>query len=154
KRGRWARFVEDVDTSRPALRRSIERATEAGDDYARYTFLTYLAGTEELAGDYAAARTAIEDADATAAWHRWPMAPWQLEPRCELLIAAGDFGPALILVDDELADADGSPPAARFLGAFVRGKISAWQGDHPAAVRNFERARLWADQYEWADPGV
>ena len=154
KRGRWSLFVEDVDTSRVALRRCIERATEAGDDYARYTFLTYLAATEEIAGDYVAARTAIDDADATAAWHRWPPPKWQLEPRCDLLIAAGEFAAALAIADEQLADDDASSMASRLIGAFVRGKVSAWQDDPDGAVRNFERARWLADQYGWADPGV
>ena len=40
------------------------------------------------------------------------------------------------------------------MGACVRGKVSAWRGDHAAAVRHFERAAWCADQRDWADPGV
>jgi len=40
------------------------------------------------------------------------------------------------------------------MGACLRGKVSAWRGDHPAAVRHLERAARCADQLDWADPGV
>ena len=82
-RGLWSRFVEDLDTARAALQRSIARAREAGDDLLLCTFLSYLAATEQLAGDNAAAAAAL---DAAAAWHDWPPSPWVLGPRCELLI--------------------------------------------------------------------
>ena len=54
-RGLWSRYVEQLDTARAAIRRCITRARDAGEDYALATFLSYLADTEELAGDYAAA---------------------------------------------------------------------------------------------------
>src|SRR5262249_25119296 len=43
---------------------------------------------------------------------------------------------------------------ARFMGACLRGKVCAWRGDHPTAVRHLELAARYAEQCEWADPGV
>ena len=40
------------------------------------------------------------------------------------------------------------------MGACLRGKVSAWRGDHAATVRHLERAARCADQLDWADPGV
>jgi DNA-binding NarL/FixJ family response regulator len=151
-RGLWSRFVEDLETSRTALRRSIIRAADAYDELSQCMFLAYLAGTEALAGDYRAAEDAISEADSIAAWHHWPPSPWQLEPKCELLIAAGDFATALDIVE-QLSD-DRSSMAVGFVRALVRGKISAWQDDPAAAAQYFERAKWWADQYEWIDPGI
>ena len=34
--------------------------------------------------------------------------------------------------------------AARYMGAYVRGQVSAWRTDSAAAVRHFELARLHA----------
>ena len=81
----WFRYAEDLDTARAALERSLSRARESGDDYATSIFLTYLAMTEVLAGDYSAAAGAVTAADAASAWHDWPPSPWFAEPRCELL---------------------------------------------------------------------
>ena len=130
------------------------RARDIGDDFALSTFLSYLAMTEELAGDYAAAAGAVNAADAAAAWHDWPPLAWHLEPRCELLIAAGDLDGALRIVDEHLPDERAAPLAARYMGACVRGKVSAWRGDPAAAVRHLELAARYAEQLEWADPGV
>jgi DNA-binding NarL/FixJ family response regulator len=152
--GLWSRFVDDVDTARAALQRCIARARDTGDDFALWVFLSYLAVTEELAGDYAAAGAALRAADAPAAWHDWPPNPWHLEPRCELLIAAGDLDGALRLADEQLPDREDAPVAARYMGACVRGKVSAWRGDLPAVVRHFELAARCADLAEWTDPAV
>ena len=153
-RGLWSRYVEHLDTARAAIRRCITRARDAGEDYALATFLAYLADTEELAGDYAAAAEAVRAADEAAAWHDWPPSPWLLEPRCELLIAAGDLDGAVRLVDEQLPDSEGSRPASRFMAAGVRGRASMWRGDAAAALRHFERAAACADESDWADPAV
>jgi DNA-binding CsgD family transcriptional regulator len=149
----WARYVEDLESARTALRRCISRARDIDDDYDLTTFLSYLAMTEVLAGDYGAASAAVEAAAMTAAWHDWPLSAWHLEPRCELLIATGDLDGALRLAD-ELPEDDSVPLAARFKAACVRGKASAWQGDPQATVRQLERAAGYAEHFEWADPGV
>ena len=153
-RGLWSRIVEDLGTARAAVQRCIARARDAGDDYALSVFLSYLATTEEMAGDYAAAAAALEEADRAAAWHDWPPSPWHLEPRCELLIAAGNLDQALSLADERLPDDETRPIPARFMGACVRGKVSMWRGDAAAAVRQLERAAWYAGQNDWADPGV
>ena len=87
----WSRYVEDLDTARAALRRCVSWAKEIGDDFALVTFLSYLAMTEVLAGDYTAAAGAMIAADAASVWYDWPPSGWHLEPRCEVLIAAGDL---------------------------------------------------------------
>jgi ATP/maltotriose-dependent transcriptional regulator MalT len=152
-RGLWSRYVEDLGTALAAMQRSIVRARNAGDDYALWTFLCYLVSTEELAGDYAAAAAALDAADAVAGWHDWPPSAWHLEPRCELLMAAGHLDEALSIADERLPDDETFPVAARFVGACVRGKVSAWRGDQVAAVADFERAAWCAEQSDWADPG-
>jgi DNA-binding NarL/FixJ family response regulator len=153
-RGLWSRYTEDLDTARTALRRSIDRARDAGDDFAQATFLAYLAATEELAGDYPAARDALATADAAAAWHDWPPLLWTVEPRCDLLIAAGDLDAALAMAEQSLPDTADQPAAARFLGGLVRGRVSAWRADTANAVRWFERAAACADECDFGDPGV
>jgi DNA-binding CsgD family transcriptional regulator len=153
-RGLWSRYVERLDTARAAIRRCITRARDADEDYALATFLAYLADTEELAGDYTAAAEAVRAADEAAAWHDWPPSPWLLEPRCELLIAAGDLDGAVRLVGEQLPDSEGSRPASRFMAAGVRGRASMWRGDAAAALRHFERAAACADESDWADPAV
>jgi DNA-binding NarL/FixJ family response regulator len=153
-RGLWSRFVEDLDTARAALRRSIARARDADDEYGQVGFLFYLAATEELAGDYAAAAEAVAAADATAAWYDWPPSPWHLEPRCELLIATGDLDTALSLADEHMPDTENVPVPFRFVGCSVRGKVAAWRDDPATAAGQFERAVWCADQRGWADPGV
>jgi len=152
--GLWSRFVEDLDTARAALQRSIVRAREAGDDLVLCTFSSYLAATEELAGDYAAAAAAVGAAADVAAWHDWPPSPWVLGPRCELLIRDGDLDAVLRVADKHLADDDSVPPVTRYWGAYLRGKVSAWRGDPEATVRRLERAAEYAAQLEWADPAV
>jgi hypothetical protein len=96
-RGLWARRVDDLDTAQAALRRCIVRARDADEDRALSMFLSYLATAEERAGDYAAARIALEEGDAIAAWYDWPQTPGYLEPRCELLVSAGNLDGALSL---------------------------------------------------------
>lgn len=70
----------------------------------------------------------------------WPMSAWHLEPRCELLIAAGDLDRAVSLADERLPDQESRAVPARFIGESVRGKVSARRGDAAAAMRHFERA--------------
>jgi DNA-binding NarL/FixJ family response regulator len=149
----WSRYLEDLDTARAALQRCISRARNAGDDFALATFLSYLATTEVLAGDYPAAAAAVDTVESTSAWYGWPPSPWFIEPRSELLIAAGDLDSAIRLADEYLPD-DAAALSARFMGACLRGRVSGWRGDHAATVRHLEQAARSADQYEWADPGV
>jgi DNA-binding CsgD family transcriptional regulator len=153
-RGLWSRYVEDLDTARTAMLRCIARARDAGEDFALATFLSYLAATDELAGDYAAARAAMEESDQVAAWYDWPLFPWRDEPRYELLIAAGSLDEAFSLASERLPDDAAHPTVGRYLGECVRGKVSTWQGDPPAAILHLERAASFADQFDWADPGV
>jgi len=154
----WSRYAEDLDTARAALHRSIARARDSGEDLAVATFSHFLATTEVLGGDYAAAAAAVDAADAVAAWYDWPPHPWHVEPRCELLIRDGDLDSAIGLVDGSLpVDADATIPAritARFMEACLRGKVSAWRGDHAATVQHLERAGRCAEQLDWTDPGV
>ena len=96
----WARYTEDLDAARTALARGISRARDVGDDYDQTTFLSYLAMTEVLAGNYAAASAAVEAAASAAACQDWPLSAWHLEPRCELLVVAGDLDGALRLADE------------------------------------------------------
>jgi len=153
-RGVWSRCTDDLETARAALQRSIARAREAGEDYALLTFLSYLAATEELAGDFAAATAAVAEAEQVAALQDWPMSAWHLEPRCELLIAAGDFDATVALADEHLSDEESRSISARFIGESVRGKVSMWRGDPAAAVRHFERAAWFAAELDWVEPGV
>src|SRR5262249_6476486 len=135
-RGLWSRFVEDIQAARTGLRRSVARATESGEDYTLVTFLSYLASTEMLAGDYAAAERALAAAREAAAWHDWKPSPWHVLPQCELLIARGELDEALALADQHLAGR--ATLAARFVGALVRGAASFWRGDAAAAVAHLE----------------
>jgi DNA-binding CsgD family transcriptional regulator len=153
-RGLWSRHVEDLETSLAALRRSIGRAREVGDDFALVTFLSYRAQTQELAGNFEAAGTALEEAAHVAAWHDWPTSPWHVLPRCELLIAAGKLDEAQRLADEQRPGDDAQSPVARFVGASVSGKISGWRGDPAAAIGHLELASRCADQFDWSDPGV
>jgi DNA-binding NarL/FixJ family response regulator len=73
---------------------------------------------------------------------------------CELLIAAADLDGALSLADEQLRPDEGATAAARYYDALVRGKVSAWRGDPAAAAAQLERAAGYAEQCEWADPGV
>src|SRR5262249_17693322 len=106
------------------------------------------------AGHYAAASAALDAAGGIAAWHDWPPKAWYPEPRCELLITAGDTGGALRLADTNLPDDEETPVPVRYMGLLIRGRVSAWRGDAPGTVRFFERAARYADQMDWADPGV
>jgi ATP/maltotriose-dependent transcriptional regulator MalT len=153
QRGLLSRYVEDLETSRAAMTLSIGQAADAGDDYAQATFLAYLAATEQLAGDYTAARAALDTADAIAAWHHWPPSAYRLDPFCEQLIADGKLSDALHVVDTQLADETRSATEG-FFAALVRGKVSGWENDPAAAVAHLERAARWADENEWTDPGV
>jgi DNA-binding CsgD family transcriptional regulator len=153
-RGLWSRYVEDLDTARAALQRCIARARDAGEDWALAMFLSYLATTEELAGDYAAAAAALRARDEVAGWHDWPKLPEHLQPRCELLIAAGELDRAIALADEYLPDHGGVSVPARFFGACIRGKVSTWRGDAAATVRHLERAAKLADESDRDDPGV
>jgi DNA-binding CsgD family transcriptional regulator len=152
ERGLWSRYVEKLDTARAALQRCIARAREAGDDYALFTFLSYLAATEELAGDYQAARAAVAASDAAATWHDWPLSPWHVEPRCELLIVSGDLDSAVSVADQHLRDRDGAAPA--LIRALIWGRVSSWRGDAAGAARYLEAAAQHADELEFADPAV
>ena len=153
-RGLWSRYTDDVDTARAALRRSIARARDVGDDWTVATCLSHLAATEELVGDYAAAATALAEADQAAAWHDWPTSPYRLESRCESLIAAGNLDEAVRLADERLPDEAARSVDVSFMGACIRGKVSAWRGDATAAVRHFESAAWYADQRDWVEPVV
>ena len=153
-RGLWSRFVEDLDGARAALQRCIPLARDAGDDLALWIFLSYVTATEELAGDYPAAAAALDASEEVAAWHDWPPSAWHLDLRCELLIAAGDLDGALRIADEGLAEDESLPPVARYKGACVRGKVSAWRGDPATAVRELRRAVGYAEQFGWADPAV
>jgi DNA-binding CsgD family transcriptional regulator len=153
-RGLWSRYVEDLDTARAALQRCVARAKDADDDYALWITLSHLATAEELAGDYTAAAATLQAADAPASWHNWPPNPWQLQPRCELLIASGDLDGALRIADERLPDNQDTTMAARYMGAYVRGKVSVWRSDPAAAVQHFELAARYADASDWADPGL
>ena len=152
--GIWSWYTDDLDTARAALQRSIARARDAGEDWALSLVLCYLAAAEELAGNYAAAAAALEEADQAEAWHDWPTTSWHIEPRCELLIAAGNLDEAVGLADERLPDDEAQSADVRCFGACARGKVSMWRGDAAAAVRHFERAASCADQRDWVDPGV
>ena len=153
-RGLWSFCVEDLDGARSALLRSIARARETAEDFGLSACLGYLAQAEELAGDYAAAAAALAEVDKIAAWYDWPLSPWMLEPRWELLIATGELDATLALADEHLPDDEGQPDATRFMGACVRGKLSFWTGDAAGAVRQLEVALRYAEQFDWAEPGV
>ena len=150
----WYRYTEDLDASRAAQQRCMERARETGDDFTLSTCLSYVALTDELSGDYTAAAAAQGESEEIRAWYGWPESPWLLEPRCELLIASGDLAAALRLVDEHLPEDEGQPLANRFVGACLRGKISAWSGAAAATAAYLEVATECADELGWADPGT
>jgi DNA-binding CsgD family transcriptional regulator len=108
----------------------------------------------ELAGDYAAAATVLEEERAVAQWHDWPLSAWHLKPQCELLIGQGELDEAVRLADSHMPDDDSVPTVDRFAGASVRGKVSAWRGDLDGAVHHLRRAAMHADEMEWRDPGL
>ena len=153
-RGLWSRFVEETSASRAALDRSIARARDAGDDFAQWIFLSYLAATEELAGDFAAAAAALDAAEQAARCHDWSPSPWNLGPRCELLIATGDLDGAVRIADECLPGDDTVPVATRYKGACIRGKVHAWRGDPAGVIHELEQAAGYADGWQWTDPGL
>jgi DNA-binding CsgD family transcriptional regulator len=150
----WSRYVEDLDTARTVLWRNIERAKDTGEEFALWAHMAYLATTEAMAGDYAAAAAALDQADAAAVWYHWTPSPWHVEPRCELLIADGNLDEASRLAGEYLPDKESRSVPARFMGAYLRGKVSLWRGDAGAAVPYLERAKWCAEQLDWADPGI
>ena len=150
----WCRYTEDLDTARAALDRLVSRARDIGYDWALSFCLFYQAMTALLAGDYAAASEAVAASDAAARWYHWRPTMWFVEPRCELLIAAGDLDAAICLVDDRLPDDVTASAARRCMGAYLRGKVSAWRGDYAATIRHLEIAVRCAEQCGWLDPGI
>ncbi|HXT91454.1 MAG TPA: AAA family ATPase [Trebonia sp.] len=153
-RGAWSRFTENLEVVRTALRTSIEQAREAGEDLTLALFLSYLALTEELAGDYAKATAILAEVRMLEAAYDWPPSPWLLEPQCKLLIAAGNPGEAVRLADTYLPEDDGQQFTMKFTGACLRGNAKWWAGDLPAAIRHLELAARYADESGWQDPGV
>ncbi|HWG02056.1 MAG TPA: AAA family ATPase [Trebonia sp.] len=153
-RGIWCRYTDDLETSRAAHARLVARARETDDDLALSLFLPYLALTAELAGDYAAAAAALAETDQVTAWYDRPESPWTLEPRCKLLIVAGQLTEARRLADEQLPDVGDQPLMTRFMGASLRGEISAWAGDTAATIRHLEQAARYADELNWTEPGV
>ena len=115
--------------------------------------LSYQAMIAVLAGDYAAASEAVAASDAVAQWHHWRPSLWFVEPRCELLIAAGDLDAATGLID-LLADDETVAVNRRCMAACLRGKVSAWRGDQAATIRHLELAVRYAEQCDWLDPGI
>jgi len=149
----WCRYTEDLDTARAALDRLASRARDIDDDWALSFCLSYQAMTAVLAGDYAAASEAVAASDAAARWHHWPPTMWFVEPRCELLIAAGGLDAAAALID-RLPDDEAAPVTRRCMAACLRGKVSAWRGDHAVTIRHLELAVRYAEECDWIDPGL
>jgi DNA-binding NarL/FixJ family response regulator len=77
-----------------------------------------------------------------------------VRPQCKLLIAVGNLDEALRLASELRPGDETRPPAARFVGASLLGKVSAWRGDTVTAIGHFELAAWCADQVDWSDPGV
>jgi DNA-binding CsgD family transcriptional regulator len=152
-RANWSRYVEDFPTAREMLTAMAEQARADGDDATRWIILPYLAATELITGNYRAAVTALDEADAATALDTLPPTPWLVELRCRVLIVAGDLDAALELAAAHLQD-DSRVFFARFFGACVRGQVSAWRGDAAEAIRHFERAGRLADERDWTDPEV
>lgn len=152
-RSEWCRYTEDLAASRAALLRLVSRARETGDDWTLSWALSNLALTEELGGDYAAAGSTLAEFDSVAASHDWPEHPALVEPRCELMIAAGNIDDARRLADEHLPDDSDQPVISRFMGACLRGKANAWSGDAAAAARHLQLAARYADELGWGDPG-
>lgn len=151
-RGVWYRYTDDMQTQRSALSRVTDRARDTGDDFTLSAALVYMALVNELAGDYAAAGAAQEEAERIIALYGWPVPPWSVEPRCELLIASGDLAGALRIADEHLPDDASQSLGVRFTGAAVRGKVSAWAGDPAAVVRHLESAVRLYDGIDWTEP--
>ena len=155
-RHRGTRYLntENLDAARPALLRCIARGRKSGENLALAVFLSYLARTEQLAGDFAKATTIMAEVGALEAAYDLPPCSSALVPQCELLIAAGDTGEALRLAEDHFPDDEGRPLTMRFKGACLRGEASWWAGDITAAIRHLELAARYADELGWRDPGV
>ncbi|HSZ39907.1 MAG TPA: LuxR family transcriptional regulator [Trebonia sp.] len=147
------RYTEQLDIARAAALRLVSRARDAGDDWALSLYLSQFALTEELAGDYQAAKAALDDSNGIAAAYDWPEHPALFEPQCELLIANGNLDEARRIADEHLPDEPDQPIRSRFMGASLRGKASAWAGDAATAVRYLELAARYADELGWLDPG-
>jgi len=153
-RGLWSPYVEDLETARAALGRCIARAKDDCDDFAQFTLLSYLATAEAFGGHFAAARAALASADSAAAWHDWPLSPWHVQPRCDLLIADGQLDSAVGAVEQQLPGGDGAPATTRLLRAVVHGRVSLWRGANADAIAYFECAGRCADESDFADPAV
>ena len=155
-RHRGTRYLntENLDTARSALLRCIARAREAGENLALTVFLSYLARTEQLAGNYAKAATILAEVRALEAAYDLPPCSSSLVPQCELLIAAGDTGEALRLAEEHFPEEEGRELTVRFKGACLRGEASWWAGDSTAAIRHLKLAVVYADELGWRDPGV
>jgi hypothetical protein len=152
-RALWSGYTEDLRTARPAMLRCIGRAREAGEDLLLAIFLSHRALAEEFAGDYAAAGEILTEVGELEAQYDWPDNPWQLEPRCRLLIAAGDLEAARRLADEHLPG-DSPQLFTRFMGACLLGEVTSWTGDADATLQHLELARQYAEEYGWTDPGV
>ena len=155
-RHRGTRYLnaEDLDAARPALLRCIARARGSGEDLVLAVFLSYLARTEQLAGDYAKAAMIVAEVSALEAAYDLPPSPSTLQARCEMLIATGDTGEALRLAEAHFPDDESQQLATRFAGACLRGNASWWAGDITAAVCQLARAGRYADELSLRDPGV
>jgi DNA-binding CsgD family transcriptional regulator len=152
--GLWSRFTDDLDVSRTTLRRLIDRAADSGKEWGQQLSLCYLASTEVLAGDFGAARAALDTRAEIASWHDFPQSPWQLEPHCEVLIAAGELDRALSVADECLPDQDATADEDQFVGQRIRGLVSMWREAPETAVPHLERAVTYAERCGWTDPSV
>jgi DNA-binding CsgD family transcriptional regulator len=150
-RALWSGYTEDLRTARPAMLRCIARARDAGEDLLLAIFLSHRALVEELAGDYAVAAEILAEVGDLKAQYDWPVSPWQLEPRCKLLIAAGELEAARQPAAEHL---DSPQLSTRFVGACLLGEVASWTGDCDATIRHLELARRYAQEYGWTDPGV
>jgi len=152
-RALWSGYTEDLRTARPAMQRCVARARDAGEDLLVAIFLSHQALEEELAGDYAVAAEILAEVGDLEAQYDWPVNPWQLEPRCRLLIASGELEAARRLAAEHLP-ADSHQLFTRFMGACLLGEVSSWTGDSDATIAHLELARRYAEEYGWTDPGV
>ncbi len=152
-RALWSGYTEDLRTARPAMLRCIARARDAGEDLLLAIFLSHRALAEELAGGYAEAAEILAEVGDLEAQYDWPVNPWQLEPRCKLLIAAGELEAARQLAAEHLPG-DSPQLFTRFMGACLLGEVSSWTGDSGATIQHLELARRYAEEYGWTDPGV
>jgi ATP/maltotriose-dependent transcriptional regulator MalT len=152
-RGLWSGYTEDLRTAGPAMLRCIARARDAGEDLLLAIFLSHRALAEELAGGYAEAAEILAEVGDLEAQYEWPVNPWQLEPRCKLLIAEGELEAARQLAAEHLPG-DSPQLFTRFMAACLLGEVSWWAGDCDATIAHLELARRYAEEYGWTDPGV